>query len=143
MWRKNHCCVHSSLDLFFHHRHVGSIYVQRILLTRFVPSTYFLLHPEWHLRHFFFFFGGGEVKDDYQIDKLHCTITMHRKAIFWSYANQTCMLFREQIWQYHFRNRCNRTVSPYMHGNLVCCWAHLHGLAVWTLRDFSPALMED
>lgn len=34
-------------------------------------------------------------------------------------------------------------LSPYMRGNLVCCWAHLHGLAVWTLRDFSPALMED
>lgn len=52
-------------------------------------------------------------------------ILVWHKTILWSYINQTCMLFRQQIWK--FRNSFSRATGPHIHGSLTCYEEHLHG----------------
>lgn len=136
---KNHCHVpHSSLDFFF----PPQVYRFNICAENIVNEAsvvHFQLYPEWHLWHLL----GRKKKINLRL-KSNGVLVHHRvKAILWPQIKQTCTLFRQQIWKYWFRNVCNRFVSPHVHANSVCCWAHLHGLPARRFQYFPPALTDD
>lgn len=48
----------------------------------------------------------------------------------------------QQIWMYWFSNSCNGFAGLHVHGNLVRCWAYLHGPAARRFQYFPPASTE-